>query len=239
MRSLLFVSVALVLIVPPGMGQVRHPAYEGNAVDLETGEPVYREYHTEILEGDTRVGMRSVYRNPEGNVLARREVDFRKNPFVPDFTLIDERDGYTEGAEVRGDSVRLSLRKNRDSEMSSTTLLIPPPAVVDAGFNNYVQARWESIAQGEKQYFNFGAPFAQDYYGFRVYKEAEIVRDGRRMMVVHLDIDNFIIRLFLDPIVLTYDMTARRLVSYEGISNINNDEGKSYFVRITYDPYGP
>jgi hypothetical protein len=58
-------------------------------------------------------------------------------------------------------------------------------------------------------------------------------------MTVKLDIDNFVIRLFLDPIVLTYDMDARRLVSYEGISNILNDAGDSYFVRISYDPYGP
>ncbi len=219
--------------------QVPHPAYIGKAVDLETGEALYIEDHKEVVEDGRRVGLRSEYRDMEGRVLARRSVDFRKNPLTPEFRFIDERDGYTEGAEIVGDSVRLFVQTDAGSSMKETTLRIPDPAVVDAGFNNFVQVRWERIARGEKQYFNFGAAFAQDYYGFRVYKQSEVVRDGRRLMVVHLDIDNFLIRLFLDPIVLMYDMEARRLVSYEGISNVNNEEGKSYIVRITYDPYGP
>ena len=239
LRRFTLILPVMVLLLAPAPGQVRHPSYEGIAVDLETGEKVYIEYHKEILEDGRRVGMTSEYRDMNGNILALRSVDFRKNPFVPEFTLEDKRDGYSEGAEVVGDSVRLFMKKDRNSGIAETTLLIPEPAVIDAGFNNYVQARWESIARGEKQYFNFGAPFAQDYYGFRVYKEEEVEKNGRRMMVVHLDIDNFLIRLFLDPIVLMYDMEAKRLVSYEGISNINNDQGKSYVVRITYDPYGP
>ena len=237
--AVLFNFCLAVLWTTSAYAQVLHPAYIGKAVDLKTGVPVYIEDHTEIIENGRRVGLTSEYRDMEGNILARRTVDFRKDLFVPEFRFIDERDGYMEGAEVVGDSVRLVLRTNMQSAMSVKTLLIPDPAVVDAGFNNFVQARWESIARGEKQYFNFGAPFAQDYYGFRVYKDGEIVENGRRMMIVYLDIDNFLIRLFLDPIVLKYDMEARRLVSYEGISNVNNAEGKSYVVRITYDPYGP
>ena len=235
--SLVVLSACLMLAQVHG--QVRHPAYEGKAVDLATGAELYIEDHKEILEDGRRVGMTSVYRDMSGRVLARRTVDFSKNPFVPDFELVDERDGYTEGASLQGDSLRVYLQKNSESPLEDVMLQIPDPAVVDAGFNNYVQAQWDAIAAGEKQYFNFAAPFAKDYYGFRVYKEDEVVENDRRMMIVHLDIDNFIIRLFLDPIVLKYDMEARRLVSYEGISNINNDEGKSYVVRITYDPYGP
>lgn len=237
LNSSILLAASLVLLGP--VDRTPRTAYDGTAVDLKSGRPVYTERHEETIVNGVRVGLRSTYVGADGSVWAMRSVDFSKNPFVPDFEFEDRRTGYRLGAQSRGDSVRFFEREGPTAPLVSQTLRIPGPAVVDAGFNNYVQANWELIASGKKMYFNFGAPFAMDYYGFRVYKAGERRDGGRRFMTVKLDIDNFVIRLFLDPIVLTYDMDARRLVSYEGISNILNDEGESYIVRISYDPYGP
>jgi hypothetical protein len=38
---------------------------------------------------------------------------------------------------------------------------------------------------------------------------------------------------------LTYNVETKRLLKYEGISNINNAKGKSYFVKIIYPETGP
>ncbi|MCU0453864.1 MAG: hypothetical protein MUE68_09405 [Bacteroidetes bacterium] len=233
------IILAATLAAQSPVDQVPRTAYDGLAVDLKSRRPVYTERHEEVIADGKRVGLRSTYLSPDGVVWATRIVDFSKSQFVPDFEFEDRRTGYRVGAEGRGDSVRFFEREDRLAPLVSQTLRIPGTAVVDAGFNNYVQANWATIASGKKTYINFGAPFAMDYYGFRVYKDGERTEGGRRFMTVKLDIDNFVIRLFLDPIVLTYDMDARRLVSYEGISNILNDAGDSYFVRISYDPYGP
>jgi len=40
-------------------------------------------------------------------------------------------------------------------------------------------------------------------------------------------------------IVLTYDIQTTRLLSYEGISNISDDKGENYFVKIAFSPLGP
>jgi len=113
------------------------------------------------------------------------------------------------------------------------------PTVVDAGFNNFIQTFWDSLQTGTKLSVNFAVPSKLDTYGFRVYRDGATTVNGRPAVRVKCDIDNFIIRLFLDPITLTYDEEAKRLVSYEGISNISNEKGENYFVRITYHPYGP
>jgi hypothetical protein len=238
LNSLIFLTAA----VAAGGSNDRAPrtSYDGQAVDLKTGRPVYTERHEEIISGGVRVGMRSTYVGTDGTIWATRRVDFSKSQLVPDFEFEDLRTGYRLGAERRGtDSVRFFEREGASAPLTEKTIRIPGTAVVDAGFNNFVQSNWETLASGKKLYFNFGAPFAMDYYGFRVYKDGERREAGRRFMTVKLDIDNFVIRLFLDPIVLTYDMDARRLVSYEGISNISDDAGESFFVRISYDPYGP
>ena len=213
--------------------------YEGVALDLKSNTVLYIEDHEELLENGKRVGLKTSYRDPSGKVIVRRTVNFKENETTPTFRTEDLRDGYLEGAEVRGDSVRLYWRKNYGSALNEKTIVIPGPAAVDAGFNNFIQNNWDALVRGTKRQFNFGAPFALDYYGFRVRKTDEKTVGGRQQVVIQCEIDNFIIRLFVTPIVLTYDVESRRLVEYAGISNINNDQGKSYFVRIQYNPYGP
>lgn len=235
-----FIILAVSLATAGSADRSSRTAYDGTAVDLKTRLPVYTERHEEQVVNGVRVGLRSTYLGADGSLWATRRVDFSKNPLVPDFEFEDRRTGYRLGAESRGvDSVRFYERDGASAPLVEKVVRIPGTAVVDAGFNNFVQSNWETIASGRKMYFNFGAPFAMDYYGFRVYKDGERTEGNRRFMIVKLDIDNFVIRLFLDPIVLTYDMDARRLVSYEGISNILDAAGESYVVRISYDPYGP
>lgn len=238
LKSIILLATALTVQGSNDRGP--RTAYDGMAVDLKSRRPVYTERHEETIVNGVRVGLRSTYLGADGTVWATRRVDFSKSQLVPDFEFEDVRTGYRLGAELRGaDSVRFFERDGASAPTMEKVIRIPGTAVVDAGFNNFVQSNWETLASGRKLYFNFGAPFAMDYYGFRVYKDGERREGGRRFMTVKLDIDNFVIRLFLDPIVLTYDVDARRLVSYEGISNILDEGGESYIVRISYDPYGP
>jgi hypothetical protein len=213
--------------------------YEGVALDSKSKTVLYIEEHEELLDNGKRIGLKTSYRDPSGKVIVQRTVSFKENETTPTFRTEDYRNGYLEGAEARGDSVRLYWRKNYGSPLNEKTILIPGPAAVDAGFNNFIQNNWNDLLQGNKRRFNFGAPFALDYFGFRVYKTDEKVVGDRRQVVMQCEIDSFFLRLFITPIVLTYDVESKRLVEYSGISNINNDNGKSYFVTIQYNPFGP
>jgi len=213
--------------------------YEGVAFDLKSNNMLYVEDHEELIENGKRVGLKTSYCEPSGKVIVRRTVSFKQNETVPTFQTEDFRDGYLEGAEFRGDSVRHYCRKNYGSALKEKTILIPGPAAVDAGFNNVIQRNWDDLMLGRKSQFNFGSPFALDYYGFRVFKSDERIVDGRKLVVMQCEIDNVIIRLFVSPIILTYDAASRRLVEYAGISNVNNEKGKSHFVRIKYSPFSP
>jgi hypothetical protein len=213
--------------------------YEGIAWERKTGLPVYKEEHEDVLEYDRRIGLKTIYRDMQNNVIAKRIVSFRENETIATFQTEDLRDGYVEGAKVSGDSVHMFWRRNLRTDVKEKTIHIPPPAVVDAGFNNFVQQHWDELLGGSTIHFNFGAPFALDYYPFRIFKKSELTVEGRKRVVMQCDIDNFIIRLFVTPILLTYDVNARRLAAYEGISNVNNNDGRSYFVKIQYNPFGP
>jgi hypothetical protein len=213
--------------------------YVGRASDLGTGRPLYVEEHREVREGERRVGIVTEYKDLEGKLFARRTARFDGHPTVAQFRTEDLRTGALEGADVRGDKVRMYHRKGVREALNEREFAIPAAAAVDAGFNNYVQLHWAELEQGETLRFEFGVPYSLDYYGFRLYKKDDGRSGDRPQMTVVCDIDNFLIRLFVKPIRLTYDANARRLMTYEGISNMTDPEGANYTVRIVFDPYGP
>ena len=88
--------------------------------------------------------------------------------------------------------------------------------------------------QGRKVQFLFAAPFKLKLFKLRLAKSQETRFEGIRAVALNIEIDNFLIRLFVDPIVLTYAVETRKLLSYEGATNINDDRGKSYVARVLF-----
>ena len=227
----------MLLSLNPGPAPTR--TFVGIATDLNEGRSLYSEEHEESYENGKRLRLTTKYRDESKNVIAARTVDFSRNPFMPDFRLEHYRTGYIEGAEMVKSGLRVYVRKTADQPLREKMLSVPRPTVVDAGFNNFVQSYWDSLMTGTKLYLNFAVPARLESYGFRLYKDGETTVRGRRAVIVKCDVDNFVLRLFLDPIILTYDVESMRLISYEGISNISNDKGDNYFVRIAFSPLGP
>jgi hypothetical protein len=230
-------TLMMLLSLNPDLTPTR--TFVGIATDLNEGKSLYSEEHEDSYENGKRLRLTTKYRDESKNVIAARIVDFSQNPFMPDFRLENYRTGYIEGAEMVNNGLRVYVRKSADQPIREKILSVPKPSVVDAGFNNFVQTHWDSLMTGKKLYLNFAVPARLEYYGFRLYKEGETTVRGRRAVIVKCDVDNFMLRLFLDPIILTYDVESMRLISYEGISNISNDKGDNYFVRIAFSPLGP
>ena len=89
----------------------------------------------------------------------------------------------------------------------------------------------------EKQHFKFLIPSKLDSYNFRLNSGG---RDDKNpdFERVLLEIDHWFFRLFAPKIVATYDMKTRRLMRYEGPSNIELKKGeiKNVTIEYSYDP---
>lgn len=214
-------------------------SYEGNAYDLASGELYYTEEHQEIRQGGTHTSTLILYKNPEGKLIAKKELDFKTGYLSPSFTQHDFRDGYLEGVEVSDQSVKVLFRKSHQHEMETSKLEVPQPLVVDGGFNYFVKKNWNTLSEGKTLQFNFVVPAEQDYFSFRLSKTKEMKYKDKQAIVFKMELENFILRQLLSPVLLTYDVDTKRLLKFEGISNINNAKGKSYFVKLVYPEVGP
>ncbi len=130
----------------------------------------------------------------------------------------------------------ISYRENNSTDVIIKTLEVPEPAVVDGGFNYFVKNEWDNLVKGSTAHFNFISTARQDYYRFQLSK---IESSNENEMLVKMEPSNYILRVLLDPIYITYNLSTKRIINYTGISNIKDIEGNNLFATLTYPTVGP
>ena len=203
-RSVL-VATLLALAVPALA--VERLLVVGEARSLDDEELQYREYHHCSVDGRL---CSVLYKDTEGQLFARKQVDYSESLRSPSLLIEDLREGST-----------LRIDGDFDADL-----------VVDAGFDNYVRQRWSELAQGETVRFPFLVVGRDSPIRMKASRdEGNACDDGALCLTVTLDA--WLLSMLVSPIELVYD-DEKRLTQYRGISNIRDAEGRSQSVRIEY-----
>ena len=102
----------------------------GEAFTVDGSELRYREMHSCSASGEECL---VEYRYPEGELFARKHIDYSESQQSPSLRIEDLRAGET-----------VLIDRGFDEEL-----------VVDAGFDHYVRLRWTELAEGEGVNFPF------------------------------------------------------------------------------------
>lgn len=210
---------------------------DGRALDPKTGNLLYLERHAPTFRNGALVAVHSEYRSPGGAILGHRTLGFGGSPWQPDYRLHDARDGYEEGARPEPNGVRVFVRASRDAPLREKILAVPSPFVVDGGFDGFLRDHRTLLRSGKTLSFNFVAPARLDYFAFEARRDAG-GKDGDSLTIL-IRPANALLRVLVPPIRVTYEASSWRLVKYEGISNINDGNAKSFPVRILYPTVVP
>lgn len=220
MRSLL----ALLLLVPLGTWAANQH-YLGYAYDSRDGAERYHEEHWVVRDG-ARQERLVLYRCPGGEAFARKWVRGAVDDPAPDFALYDQRDGYREGVDTRQGVRTVYVQPRADAPMQSRRLPVVDDAVVDAGFDAWLRAHWQPPATPPR----FLVPSRLDWMPLTVQARDAASQDER----------SFRLRLdawygFAAPTLrVTYDIASRRLLRFEGPSNLRDGNGGTLTVRIEF-----
>ncbi len=185
---------------------------EGQARDQRTGELLYIERHA---CGSAPARCEVEYLDPGGELIARKRLDYRQGSWAPALSLQDFRAG--EEIEVAAPA--------------------DPSIVVDAGFDNYIRARWQQLSTGEAVAFPFLV--AGQERPFRMVARSTVFTgcDTTRLCL-EVQPEAWWLRLLVDPIELVYDRGSQRLLLFRGISNISDAAGRAHSVEIRYTYQG-
>ncbi|MDQ3002177.1 MAG: hypothetical protein M3Y08_13070 [Fibrobacterota bacterium] len=206
----------------------------GDAFELDKGAPAYREDHRLRFETGRLAAMRTVYRNPAGEILAERNLDFTASSTRPGYSLKDNRDGYEEGASIQAGKVLVHSRASKDAVRKEKRLNVPAPYVIDGGFHPFLKENWDALTKGKRVSFHFVVPSRLDYYRFVAYEDPSRAPAGGKQKVFVAVPESRMLRMVVEPIVARYDISSRRMLEYRGLSNIDGADGKIQKVRLTY-----
>ncbi|WP_039948382.1 hypothetical protein [Leptospira fainei] len=210
--------------------------FSGTAYELETGKLLYRDMHEEFWENGKHTRSVVRYVDPEGKIFATKRISFLRNRSLPDFNLQDLRDGYLEGGELEsGTRVRLFARRKKEDPIKEKVVDGGDLSALDGGFDYFVDDHWNELLAGKRIAFRIFVPVELDTFRFYVEKTKSEPYMGKPALFLRMRIESSILSVFVKPIDLIYDMESRRIMEYKGTSNINNEKGKSYIVRIVYD----
>lgn len=228
-----FVRVStLLLLCGPLAAPAADLTFAGRARDLESGALLYVESHAVSGFGGPRESRVVSYLCANGALFARKTLDFGAARLAPAFALDDARSGVSEGLErdARGLSV---FTQERGAIPRSKSLGNIPDMVADAGFDEFVRARWEALESGAALVVPFLVPSRLDTVKFRVRKTGETVIAGQTASVFRLSLAS-LLGWFVPDIDVSYRKGDRRLLRYRGLTNLRDGTGAMISAQIDF-----
>ncbi len=220
---------ALLLLALTTPAQAESRSFTGKAYN-EDGDLVYVEQHDLTYDEEGVVASRTTYFDPEGRKIGSLVSDYAPSPQFCDYTFRDQRRGYADGVRLGDDT--LCLFRQKDPGATEETRCIPreEDQIVGQGFHHFILNRLDAIAGGEIYHVKLALPSRLDQFDFRIRKTGV---EGDRLEI-RLESDHWFVRLFAPHINVVYDRERKRLLLYEGISNVADDSGECIPVRIRY-----
>jgi hypothetical protein len=209
-------------------------SFTGYARDTETGALLYLETH-EVHDAGTTSELREVrYRSDaQSEPFARKTLRYGADRQRPSFEFVDQRSGFAESVERRGDAFRVTSRAGREASLRIGTLDHGDVDVIDAGFDEFVRARWSELQRGGGLNAPFLVPSRLDAVNFRVRKVGDTRIDGAPASVIRLSLAGPLGWLLPD-IDVTYRDRDQRLLRYRGLTNIRDAGGKLLSAQIDF-----
>lgn len=214
--------------------------FTGKAFAIDSDRLLYVEYHHIKRDSfGTYLTSEVNYFDAEGLPLATKTLNFSPNPTMPSLNYIDKRiDAKMEVTFSNTEmtpNVRILKERDGKRKLALVKTANKLTSVVDAGFDQYVMSHWQDLIDGRQVDMNFLALTRSEYIGFQLKK----IKQEKNIIVLSLRPSNFLIRLLLEPIYLSYHVQSKRLLRFEGLTNLEMvTQGKgleeNYVARIEY-----
>ena len=204
-------------------------AFSGSAFASDSDALLYRETHFLRAGGGSREHI-VLYQCPDGRPFARKLSRDDGDAQAPDFDLTDARLGYREGVRRVDGGREVYVQRSAALPEQSDVLRVPADGVIDMGFEVFARKHWDELQRGDTLRFNFLVPSRRTFFAFKVKRIAPSAPTAPGTATFRLGPGNWF-SFLLPHIDVTYEVATRRLVHYEGLSNVRDLNGKNYRVR--------
>jgi hypothetical protein len=236
--KIVILSFALILPIHLFAQQIIH--FQGHALN-DKEEMIYREYH-ELQTNDQGIATQvlTYYTKPDSKKPFAKLLSIfdQGNNSLPRTLFEDERFHTREEVlfENNGETMvirQTDLKRDRSKE---SRIRVTQDMVHGQGYHNLIVSNFDTFKVGEKRELNFVVPSRMTAYRFEL-TALGTLRSEPDVVGFQLDIKNWLLRMFADKITVEYEKETKRLLTYIGLTNIQDDRGQSLSltVRMNYD----
>jgi hypothetical protein len=197
---------------------------EGVARDPVSQRVLYKEQHWIRSSELQPVERLVVYRCNDGTAFARKRVNYQASAQAPSFEFVDARKGFVEGLRYKQNKAALWFRPPGAAPEKNAFLAVKN-LVADAGFNEFIRLNWPTLRTGKALPLHFAVPTRLQAYKFNLKQVGESQLAGVPVVTYQMKISG-LLSLIANPIEVTYDKSSRRLLRFQGISNVRDDAGE-------------
>ena len=217
-----------------GLASAADSSFTGYARSLDGGQLLYVESHAVAGLGTAAETRVVLYRCAAASApFARKELDYGGNRIAPAFAFEDARSGFAEGLKRDARGLEVFERAGTHARMRTEMLVRAQALVADAGFDEFVRTRWDSLERGEAAEVPFLVPSRLESVNFKVRKVGDASIEGEPANVFRLSVAGPL-GWFLSDIDVSYRKRDRRLMRYRGITNIRNAAGSMLEAQIDF-----
>lgn len=202
----------------------------GNAYSLKTGSLLYRETHKEISDALHKVE----YLEPDGKVFGRKTIDFSQSLIAPSLTQLNERNGEEIYVRQENSDFVVRYKESSSSKPTSKRVKININIIIDAGFDGFIKRSWSVLESGKKLDVDYLVPSKQTTFRFRFSRAACVTGTKTDAVCFSLSPVSWVVKLAVDPIIVAYDESEKKLIRFTGRGNVANTKGKYENVDIQY-----
>ena len=202
--------------------QIKILAYARSPVSQDI---LYKEQHHILLKNGELFQTQTRYLDQHEKIIAQLVSDYSLNLKCPNYFFEDFRLKYNEGVKSVGE-LYLIFHKGKTKEMRRSK----KDFFCGQGWHYYFMSHLQEIMKKTAK-IKLILPGKFDYFTFKM----SLVSQKQGVASFNLRLNSFLLRMFAPSMKLKYNLKSKRLQSYQGPSNLLDQEGKRPDVLICYE----
>ena len=191
---------------------------------------VYSEKHrAEIASDGLYQTLSTDYLDDKERRFASLRSDFSRNKFIPDYEFENSRTQIKERVQKSEDGKKLIIEIADKGKTLKKEMDVVDNAVLSQGFHNFIMAHFDELKDHPLE-VNFIVPRKNDFYRFMIQKE----KISDEAMELSIRPKNFFLKALVPRISITYHIKLKRLMEFNGTTNIENATGEALKASIGY-----
>jgi len=194
---------------------------------------LYTEKHVTQFDKTKMIKLETTYYDLTKKQFAKLSSDFTERPYLPDYTFSDSRFGREDGVRksLVDNKITAFARKTKNSDTKTSDFRVTPFLITGQGLHSYMNQNLDMLVKKKQSTpIEFLIPMNQKSYKFEIVK----LSVNENQAVFKVKIKSWVLSLFAPYLQVTYELSTKRLLVFEGPSNIVSDEKKSQNVKIIY-----